>query len=97
MPALWPAFPQTCTHCPTRRLPLPPAPARPLYLPALPRLRPRLPQLRIKSAGLARALFELYLGDGSVVPEGRGAWAAGARELLDSDSVNRATRKAGSG
>jgi hypothetical protein len=54
-----------------------------------------LAQLRIPSPGLARALFELYLGDSSVVPEGRPAWAAGARELLDYDAVKRDTRKAG--
>ncbi|KIY97814.1 chalcone-flavanone isomerase [Monoraphidium neglectum] len=53
------------------------------------------PELRIPSPGLARALFELYLGDSSVVPEGRPAWAAGARELLDYDAVKRDTRKAG--
>ncbi|GBF91104.1 chalcone-flavanone isomerase [Raphidocelis subcapitata] len=55
------------------------------------------PQLRISSPGLARALFELYLGDGSIVPEGRAEWARGARALLESDEVKRATRKGGSG
>jgi hypothetical protein len=54
-------------------------------------------QLQIASPGLARALFELYLGDASLVPDGRAAWAGGARELLDSETVKRETRKAGSG
>lgn len=52
------------------------------------------PELRIASPGLARALFELYLGDASVVPEGRPVWAVGAKELLEYDAVKRDTRRA---
>jgi hypothetical protein len=52
-------------------------------------------QLTIKSPGLGRALFELYLGDGAIVPELRGAAAEGARALLESEEVKRAARKAG--
>ncbi|KAI8471992.1 MAG: chalcone isomerase [Monoraphidium minutum] len=51
------------------------------------------PELRVPSPGLARALFELYLGDASITPEARPAWAAGARELADCDAVKRDARK----
>lgn len=52
------------------------------------------PELRISSPGISRALFELYIGDASLVPEGRAAFVAGAKELLDSENVKRETRKA---
>lgn len=44
---------------------------------------------------LCRALFEVFLGNESVVPDARKVWAAGARSLLDSENVKRATRKSG--
>jgi len=53
--------------------------------------------LSIASASLCRALFEVYLGSSSVVPEARKVWADGARQLLDSDKVRRDTMKGGSG
>jgi hypothetical protein len=46
---------------------------------------------------LCRALFELYLGSESIVPEARSAWAAGARMLLASEQVRRDSRKGGGG
>lgn len=51
----------------------------------------------LKSQGFSRALFELFLGEASIVPAARAVWAAGARELLESDIVKRETRKGGSG
>lgn len=57
--------------------------------------RPTHKQLRIESPALARALFELFLGDDSVVPDARAVFASGARELVDSDAVTRAARKQG--
>lgn len=53
--------------------------------------------LSIASASLCRALFEVYLGSNSVVPEGRKEWANGARSLLESDKIRRQTRKGGTG
>ena len=53
------------------------------------------PQLRVESPMLCRALFEVYLGGDSVVPEARSAWAGGARMLLSSEQVRRDTRKSG--
>jgi hypothetical protein len=53
--------------------------------------------LHRSSIGLCRGLFEIFLGSASVVPEARKAWAAGARSLLESEEVNRASRKGGSG
>ena len=50
------------------------------------------PQLAVDAPGLGRALFETYLGDASVVPAGRAAWAAGAKALLESEEVKRDTR-----
>ena len=44
---------------------------------------------------LCRALFEVFLGADSIVPDARSAWAAGARTLLSSDQVRRDTRKSG--
>ena len=52
-----------------------------------------VPDLSIASPSLCRALFEVYLGSASVVPDVRTEWAAGARALLDSDKVRRDTRK----
>ena len=45
-----------------------------------PRLRP---DAVIPSQPLCRALFEVFLGADSVVPDGRAAFAAGARRLLE--------------
>lgn len=36
---------------------------------------------------LGRALFEVYLGSNSVVPQARSAWAQGARALLATEQV----------
>lgn len=55
------------------------------------------PKNRLKSQGFARALFELFLGENSTVPAARPVWAAGARDLLESEIVKRESRKAGSG
>jgi hypothetical protein len=51
----------------------------------------------LKSPGFSRALFELFMGEASIVPGARACWAAGAKELLESDIVKRDTRKGGSG
>lgn len=51
----------------------------------------------IASPTLCRALFEVYLGEASVVPEARKEWAKGARALLESEKVKRDSRKGGSG
>ncbi len=53
------------------------------------------PELRIKSPSLGRALFEVYLGGSPAVPEAKPVWAKGAQELLESEQVNRETRKSG--
>ena len=55
------------------------------------------PDIRIESPGLCRALFEVYLGSNSVVPDAIGVWAEGTKKLLDSEEVRRATRRGGSG
>lgn len=55
------------------------------------------PANRLQSEGFARALFELFLGQESVVSDARPLWAAGAKELLESEIVKRDTRKTGSG
>lgn len=55
------------------------------------------PPLSIASPTLCRALFEVYLGESSVVPEARKEWAKGARALLESEKVKRDSRKGGSG
>jgi hypothetical protein len=55
------------------------------------------PKNRLRSEGFCRALFELFLGENSVVMDARPVWAAGARELLESERVKRDSRKAGSG
>jgi hypothetical protein len=55
------------------------------------------PGLSIPSPSLARALFEVFLGEKSVVPDARKEFANGARALLESEKVRRDTRKGGSG
>ena len=55
------------------------------------------PDLRIESPGLCRALFEVYLGSNSVVPDAISVWAEGTRNLLESEEVRRSTRRGGSG
>lgn len=55
------------------------------------------PDLQIESPGLCRALFEVYLGQNTVVPEAKASWVAGAKALLDSEEVRRNTRRAGGG
>jgi len=55
------------------------------------------PELRVQSLALCRGLFETFMGSSSVVPEGRPLWAAGAKQLLESEQVKRNTRKGGSG
>lgn len=58
--------------------------------------RQAVPELRVESPMLCRALFEVFLGSESVVPDARSAWAGGARALLASEQVRRDTRKSGS-
>lgn len=55
------------------------------------------PQFRLRSPGLCRALFSVYLGEATVVPEARKAWVKGAQNLLDYENVKRDTRRSGSG
>ena len=55
------------------------------------------PDLRIESPGICRALFEVYLGSNTVVPDAIPVWAEGTKKLLDSEEVKRATRRGGSG
>lgn len=55
------------------------------------------PDLKIDSPGLCRALFEVYTGSNSVVPDAKVTWAEGAKLLLDSDEVRRSSRKSGGG
>lgn len=55
------------------------------------------PDLTIDSPGLCRALFEVYTGSNSVVPDAKVTWAEGAKLLLDSDEVRRSSRKSGGG
>lgn len=50
------------------------------------------PELVIKSAAMARGLFEVFLGEASVVTDARAAWVEGAKLLLESDTVKRDTR-----
>ena len=56
-----------------------------------------VPDLCVESAGLSRAIFETYLGGGSIVPDGRPVWAEGAKKLIESDKIRRQTRPGGSG
>ncbi|GLC45102.1 hypothetical protein PLESTB_001468500 [Pleodorina starrii] len=53
------------------------------------------PELRIASPALGRGLFEMFLGGSPVVPEARTEWVKGAKSLLESENVKRASRKAG--
>ena len=53
---------------------------------------PDAAELTVDAPGLGRALFETYLGEASVVPAGRKAWADGARALLETEEVKRGTR-----
>ena len=55
------------------------------------------PDKRIESPALCRALYEVFLGSESVVPEARSAWAEGARALLSTEEVRRDSRKGGNG
>ncbi|EFJ51055.1 hypothetical protein VOLCADRAFT_103700 [Volvox carteri f. nagariensis] len=52
------------------------------------------PELRISSPALSRGLFEIFLGSSPVVPEARAEWVKGAKTLLESENVKRASRKA---
>ncbi|KAF8068306.1 FAP3 [Scenedesmus sp. PABB004] len=45
------------------------------------------PKNKLHSEGFARALFELFLGDGSVVADAKPVWAAGAKQLLESEQI----------
>ncbi len=67
-----------------------PASASLCFLPARAQAKP---ELRIRSAALCRALFEIFLGEAPAVPEARDAWVKGTKSLLESDTVKRATRK----
>lgn len=51
-----------------------------------------IPDLRIESPGMCRALFEVYLGGSSVVPDAIPIWAEGTKKLIESEEVKRATR-----
>ncbi|KAL4515633.1 hypothetical protein Ndes2437B_g07062 [Nannochloris sp. 'desiccata'] len=53
--------------------------------------------LSIGSPSLCRALFEVFLGEKSVIPDAKKEFANGARALLESDKVRRDTRKGGTG
>ena len=55
------------------------------------------PDLRIESSGMCRAMFEVYLGSNTVVPDAIAVWAEGTKKLLESEEVRRATRRGGSG
>lgn len=55
------------------------------------------PEWRVRSPGLCRALFELFLGESATVKDARSSWVKGAKQLLESERVTRDTRKAGSG
>lgn len=48
--------------------------------------------LTLKSIPLSRGLFEVFLGVDSVVPEAKKQWAQGARNLLETDRVQKDTR-----
>ncbi len=50
------------------------------------------PEVRIRSPGLARAFFELFLGERDLVPGARPVWAAGSKGLLESEIVKREAR-----
>jgi hypothetical protein len=46
----------------------------------------------VLEGGISRALFELYLGATSIVPDAKAAAVQGARNLLDYDNVRRNTK-----
>lgn len=48
--------------------------------------------LTITSIPFSRGLFEVFLGTDSVVPEAKKQWAQGARNLLETDRVQKDTR-----
>lgn len=50
---------------------------------------------RFASAGLCRALFEVYFGESAVVPEARESFAAGVKNLIEADTVSRGEWKPG--
>ncbi|GLI58762.1 hypothetical protein VaNZ11_000342 [Volvox africanus] len=52
------------------------------------------PEMRINSPALGRGLFEIFLGSSPVVPDARTEWVKGAKALLESENVKRASRKA---
>ena len=56
-----------------------------------------VPDICIESASLSRALFEVYLGQSSIIPDAKKEWADGARKLLESEKIRRNTRPGGSG
>lgn len=43
-----------------------------------------VPGKRIESSSLCRALYEIFMGEDPVIPDGKKTWAAGARLLLAS-------------
>jgi len=49
----------------------------------------------LKSASFCRALFEVWLGSNPVIPEGKAAFAEGARRLIESDTEERDEFKPG--
>jgi hypothetical protein len=50
---------------------------------------------RFQSTTLCRALFEIWLGGGSRVPEARKSFAAGVQQLIETDDVSRKQWKPG--
>lgn len=56
-----------------------------------------LPEFRSQSVALCRGLFEVFLGSESVVPDAKSQWAQGARNLLESERVQKDTRPGGFG
>ena len=55
------------------------------------------PQLKIQSIQLTRGIFEVFLGSDSVVPDAKKQWAQGARDLLETERVQKDTRPGGFG
>ncbi|KAG2483293.1 hypothetical protein HYH03_017840 [Edaphochlamys debaryana] len=53
------------------------------------------PEIKISSLALCRGLFEIFLGSQASVPAARSEWVKGAKQLLDSENVKRASRKQG--
>lgn len=50
------------------------------------------PEFKITSIQLSRGIFEVFLGSDSVVPDAKKQWAQGARNLLETDRVQKDTR-----